>query len=263
MGVDSGGGPPPGRRVLSMNRRFLAGPELRRLTDRERIDWHDHTDHQLIYPGTGVLRVVTRVGSWVVPPLRAVWLPAGVAHAHQAHGPTHMHSLAFSDVDDPFGSPDPTVVAVPALLREIIRALTATGLAGADRRDLTAVLLRSLRPVTELRLCLPQPRDDRLVALTAALAADPADPRTLAELGAAVGASERTLSRLFRRQTGMTFPQWRAQLRLHHGLTLLAGGEPVTTVAFACGYSNPSAFTAAFRDAFGVTPARYARETRQ
>ncbi|WP_049795626.1 helix-turn-helix transcriptional regulator [Frankia sp. EAN1pec] len=246
-----------------MNRRFLAGPELRRLTDRERIDWHDHTDHQLIYPGTGVLRVVTRVGSWVVPPLRAVWLPAGVAHAHQAHGPTHMHSLAFSDVDDPFGSPDPTVVAVPALLREIIRALTATGLAGADRRDLTAVLLRSLRPVTELRLCLPQPRDDRLVALTAALAADPADPRTLAELGAAVGASERTLSRLFRRQTGMTFPQWRAQLRLHHGLTLLAGGEPVTTVAFACGYSNPSAFTAAFRDAFGVTPARYARETRQ
>ncbi|MCK9878696.1 AraC family transcriptional regulator [Frankia sp. Ag45/Mut15] len=114
---------------------------------------------------------------------------------------------------------------------------------------------------TRLRLCLPQPGDDRLAALTAALAEHPADPRTLAEFGAAVGASERTLSRLFRRQTGMTFPQWRAQLRLHHGLTLLARGMPVTAVASACGYSNPSAFTAAFRDTFGVTPARYARET--
>ncbi|WP_101834732.1 helix-turn-helix transcriptional regulator [Frankia canadensis] len=245
-----------------MNRHFLAGPELRRLTDRQRIDWHDHTEHQLVYPGTGVLRVVTEVGSWVVPPLRAVWLPAGVGHAHQAHGPTHMHSLAFRDADDPFGSLDPTVVDVPALLREIILALTATDLAAVDRRDLTAVLLRSLRPVTEPRLCLPQPHDDRLAAVTAALAGDPADPRTLAEFGAAVGASERTLSRLFRRQTGMTFPQWRAQLRLHHGLTLLAKGEPVTAVACACGYSNPSAFTAAFRDAFGVTPAHYARKTR-
>ncbi|ONH22408.1 helix-turn-helix domain-containing protein [Pseudofrankia asymbiotica] len=244
-----------------MDRHFFAGPELRRLTDRERIDWHDHAEHQLIYPGTGVLRVTTEVGSWVVPPLRAVWLPAGVAHAHRAHGPTHLHCLAFPEADDPFGFPDPTVVAVPALLREIIRALSETGLAPADRRDLTAVLLRSLRPVPELRLCLPQPRDDRLAALAAMLDRDPADPRPLAELGSAVGASERTLSRLFRRQTGMTFPQWRAQLRLHYGLTLLAGGEPVTVVALACGYSNPSAFTAAFRDAFGVTPARYARET--
>ncbi|EFC81270.1 helix-turn-helix domain-containing protein [Parafrankia sp. EUN1f] len=57
-------------------------------------------------------------------------------------------------------------------------------------------------------------------------------------------------------------PRVLAELPLHHGLTLLAGGEPVTVVALACGSSNPSAFTAAFRDAFGVTPARYARETR-
>ncbi|WP_235463122.1 hypothetical protein [Frankia sp. BMG5.23] len=100
--------------------------------------------------------------------------------------PTHMHLLAFPDMDDPFGSPAPTVVAVPPPVAEIIRALTAT--------DLTAVPLRSLRQVTELRLGLPQPRDDRVAALTAALAGDPADPRTRAEFGATVGASERTVN---------------------------------------------------------------------
>ena len=249
-----------------MNRQIDAGPSLLRLGDRERIDWHLHADHQLAYPGVGILRVATRMGSWIVPPLRAVWLPAGTEHAHRANGPTQLHALAFPPELDPFGSPDPTVVAVPPLLREIIRALTDPGaepaLPAADRDALSGVLLRSLRPVSAVRLHLPRPTDDRLAGVTDALVRDPLDRRSLAELGAVVGAGERTLSRLFRSQTGMTFPQWRAQARLHHGLVLLATGKPVTAVADACGYANSSAFTAAFREAFGVTPARYAQETR-
>jgi AraC-like DNA-binding protein len=85
----------------------------------------------------------------------------------------------------------------------------------------------------------------------------PVDRRTLAELGRAVGASERTLSRLFRRDTGMTFPQWRAQLRLQHAMLLLATDSTVTGAGTASGYTNTSAFIAALRDAFGITPATY------
>lgn len=253
------GGLPPTRKVLSMDRQDLTGPTRRRLAAQERIDWHDHAGHQLIHPVSGVLRVTTAVGSWVVPPLRAVWLPAEVPHTHRAYGPTQMHSLVFAADDDPFGVRTPTVVAVSDLLREIIRTLTGPLPDAADRADLTRVLLRGLRPVAAPRLHLPQPSDDRLASIAAALRDDPADPRTLAELGAAVGASERTLSRLFRAETGMTFPQWRAQLRLHHGMALLATGEQVTTVALSCGYATPSAFTAAFHAAFGVTPTRYAQ----
>jgi AraC-like DNA-binding protein len=91
---------------------------------------------------------------------------------------------------------------------------------------------------------------------------DPADTRTLAELGAVVGASERTLSRLFRAQTGLTFPQWRAQLRLHHALRRLASGMPVTAVAHETGYANASAFVAAFLLAIGITPGAYQRNLR-
>ncbi|ADP82464.1 AraC family transcriptional regulator [Pseudofrankia inefficax] len=245
-----------------MDRLYLAGPTRLRLAAQERVDWHDHAEHQLAYPGSGVLRVTTALGSWVVPPLRAVWLPAELPHAHRAYGPTQMHSLWFGAHDDPFGARTPTVVAVSDLLREIIRALTDPAVREADRADLTRVLLRGLRPVAAPSLHLPQPTDDRLAGITEALRRDPADPRTLAELGATVGAGERTLSRLFRAETGMTFPQWRAQLRLHHGMALLATGEQVTTVALTCGYSTPSSFTAAFHAAFGVTPTRYARDSR-
>ncbi|GAA3113545.1 hypothetical protein GCM10020254_69860 [Streptomyces goshikiensis] len=71
---------------------------------------------------------------------------------------------------------------------------------------------------------------------------------------AGAGAGERTLSRLFRAELGMTFPQWRTQLRLHQALRLLAVGTPVTAVAHRCGWSSASAFIDVFRRAFGHTP---------
>lgn len=245
---------------MSTTRQDLTGPTQVSLSHRERVDWHHHDRHQLIHPSAGVLQVSTAVGSWVVPPYRAVWLPAGVAHAHRAHGPTRMQSLVFDVTVNPLRLDRPTVLAVTPLLREVITALVGDdGLTGRQRGNLEQVALDQLRRVEELPLWLPAPDDARLRDVAALLEADPADPRTLAELGAAVGAGERTLSRLFRAQTAMSFPQWRAQLRLHHSLKLLAGGGSVTAVATACGYSSTSAFIEAFRHAFGTTPGRYGR----
>nr|WP_232792479.1 helix-turn-helix transcriptional regulator [Actinacidiphila yeochonensis] len=250
--------------ALSAPHRPLAGPTLLDLVHRERVTWHHHTEHQLIHPSHGVLRVTTAAGTWAVPPLRAVWVPAGVAHAHEAHGPARMRTLCFPPSATPLRTDRPTVLAVDPLLREVIVALTDEARHAArtvrQRRTLEQVALDQLSRAETLPLLLPLPlpADDRLRAVAALLHADPADPRSLAGLGAAVGASERTLSRLFRRETGMNFPQWRTQLRLHHSLTLLAAGHEVTRTAIACGYANPSAFIEAFRRAFGTTPGRYA-----
>ena len=127
-------------------------------------------------------------------------------------------------------------------------------------RHYSYVAASGLALAATLGSSLPQPGDERLRDVTAILAEDPGSNRTLAELGHAVGAGERTLSRLFRAETGMTFPQWRAQLRLHHSLTLLASGLSVTAAAITCGYSTPSAFTAAFRATFGTTPGTYRKD---
>jgi AraC-like DNA-binding protein len=244
-------------------RRHPDGPTRQELSHRQRVEWHDHGEHQLIHPSRGVLRVSTTAGTWIVPPHRAVWVPAGVAHAHQAHGPTQMRTLSFERSVNPLRTDRPTVLAVDPLLREVIVSLTDDARPARtprQRRTLEQVALDQLRGVDALPLLLPAPADDRLRAVAGLLHADPADPRPLAELGTAVGASERTLSRLFRAEIGMSFPQWRTQLRLHHSLVLLATGTPVTTVATACGYANPSAFIEAFRHAFGTTPGRHQHE---
>ena len=98
-----------------------------------------------------------------------------------------------------------------------------------QRENMERVALDQLRRVGQLPVRLPELRDDRLRAIVAFLRANPADERTLAELGLSAGASERTLSRLFRHQAGMSFPQWRTQFRLLHALVLLADGTPVTS----------------------------------
>ncbi|GHC40939.1 AraC family transcriptional regulator [Streptomyces cinnamoneus] len=226
----------------------------------ESIDAHRHDDHQIVYAGSGVLAVTTDAGTWFAPGTRALWIPAGCVHAHRAHGHLDLHLLGLPASVNPLGLDAPTVLAVSPLLRELLLASTRGPHDDSpERRRLRAVLLDQLRASPQQPLQLPSPTDPRLRAVCDLLHHDPADPRTLAALGNHVGAGERTLSRLFRRELGMTFPQWRTQLRLYHALRMLADDEPVTAVAHRCGWSSASAFIDVFRRAFGCTPGAHSR----
>jgi AraC-like DNA-binding protein len=88
----------------------------------------------------------------------------------------------------------------------------------------------------------------------------PADNTSLAGLGQRTGASARTLSRLCHDELGLTFYQWRTQLRVYHALVLLADGHDTTYVAHACGWANPSSFIAAFTSIVGTTPGRHRKQ---
>ncbi|GIH97206.1 helix-turn-helix transcriptional regulator [Planobispora siamensis] len=233
----------------------LAPTHARQLAPGAVIDAHRHDDHQIVYAARGVLAVTTGAGTWIAPATRAIWVPAGTVHAHQAHGELELHLVGLPATDNPLGLREPAVLSVAPLLRELILAYTRTPHDDSPERGrLRAVLLDQLRASPQQPLHLPAPADPRLRALCAIMHADPADNRTLAALGRQVGASERTLSRLFRSDLGMTFPQWRTQLRLHRALILLADGVPVTAVAHLCGWASASAFIDVFRRAFGHTP---------
>lgn len=246
---------------MSATRHYPPLQIRQRLPRKGRIEPHDHDRHQLLYPASGVISVTTAAGRWVVPPLRAIWLPAGSVHAHAAHQPAEVCSILLPTENCPPAPDRPTLLRASPLLREVMRALTADPpLTGDQRTRLEAVAFDQLHPAPASDpFLLPEPGDSRLRAIAGILHQDPADSRTLAELGRAVGASERTLSRLFQAGTGMTFRQWRGQLRLQEALIDLAAGAPVVAAAGRCGYSTPSAFTAAFRHAYGVTPGAYRR----
>lgn len=221
---------------------------------------HRHKRAQLVYATAGAMTVATATGTWVVAPQHAVWMPAGVEHEVRAAGPLALRSLYVHPAAAQ-GLPESCcVVSVPPLLRELI--LRATSLPetvapdGPEARML-ALIPDELRALEPEPLHLPLPRDRRLKAVTDSLAARPAEPRMLADWARRVGASERTLARLFVRETGMTFGAWRQRLRLLVAVARLADGEAVTTVAYDLGYDSPSAFIAMFRRALGTTPGRY------
>ncbi|MFI1281253.1 AraC family transcriptional regulator [Streptomyces sp. NPDC020858] len=239
-----------------------AATSIRALDTGIAIDPHRHDDHQIAYAGSGVLSVTTDAGTWVAPATRALWIPAGTVHEHRAFGRTDLHSVGLPTRLNPLSLDAPAVIAVGPLLRELILAYTRAPEDGSpERRRLLGVLLDQLRASPLQPLHLPAPADPRLAAVCALLYDDPADQRGLAALAAAsgAGAGERTLSRLFRAELGMTFPQWRTQLRLHRALQLLAVDTPVTAVAHRCGWSSASAFIDVFRKAFGQTPGTYGR----
>ncbi|WP_214409759.1 AraC family transcriptional regulator [Sphaerisporangium fuscum] len=238
---------------------------LRLLPAGAEVDAHRHDENQIVYAGRGVLAVTTDAGTWIAPANRAIWIPAGTVHEHRAYGDTDLHTVGLPVKHDPLRLDRPAVISVGPLLRELIIAYTAPppaeepSPAGGhkltpERRRLRAVLIDRLRHCAEQPVHVPAAKDPRLVAVCAMLRDDPADDRTLAQLGAAAGVGERTLTRLFKAEFGMSFPQWRTQLRLFHALRLLAEGTPVTTVAHRCGWASSSAFIDVFRRAFGHTP---------
>jgi AraC-like DNA-binding protein len=219
------------------------------------IDAHLHDTHQIVYAARGVLTITTDQASWAASATRALWIPAGTVHAHEAHGKLELHLVGLPATDNPLGLSTPVVLAVGPLLRELILIYTREPHLSTPERDrLRAVLLDQLRTSPQQPLRLPAPTDPRLRQLCAILRANPSDNRLLAELGTEVGASDRTLTRLFHADLGMTFPQWRTQLRLYRALILLAEDTPVTVVARDCGWSSTSAFIEVFRRAFGHTP---------
>jgi len=229
-----------------------------RLAAGEVVSPHLHDEHQIVYASSGVLSVTTEAGSWIAPADRAIWVPAGTEHQHRAYGPTLLHAIGLAVRYNPLGLSAPAVLAVRPLLRELIATYTGDPPTGhAERTRMLAVLLDRLRHSPQQPIHIPVPSDSRLTAVCAILFDNPADPRSLAQLAAGCGASERTLSRLFRAELGMTFPQWRTQLRLHLALRLLADGTPVTTVAYRCGWASASTFIEVFRRTLGHTPGSY------
>ena len=224
------------------------------------ISNHAHTKGQLIHAVQGVMVVAAEEGQWIVPPTRGIWMPAGLVHRIRCISGVQMRSIY---VRPDIGGHLPKVsqtVGISPLLRELIRAATEIGATyEADSRDgrLMQLLLDELHALPVLPLHLPQPADPRLQQICARLLEEPDDASTLGQWATALSVDVKTIQRLFARETGMTFGQWRQQARLLRALEQLARGEKVVDVAMALGYDSPSAFATMFKRQFGTPPSEF------
>ena len=228
--------------------------------DGHRLDRHTHPWAQLVYAATGTMRVSTPAAAWLTPPTRAIWVPGGTPHEIEMRGTVAMRTLYLAPAGD-----DPRLEAcraleVAPLLRELILHIVSLGMLDVDdpaHARLEGLLTDLLAAAETAPLVLPLPADPRARAFADRLVAEPADTRSLADLARGAGAGLRTLQRLFLAETGLSLEAWRGRVRMQQAVVSLSAGAPVTQAALDAGYRGASAFIAAFKRSFGVTPSRY------
>ena len=241
---------------------------------------HAHAWAQLAYCATGVVQVTAEQSrnkadeiTYIVPPSRAVWIAPGAQHHINVLEAAEFRTLYIDASVTPPGWTTCRVLVVSALLREAIRSLDNTdpcasppdgntsALTPSREALLTCLVLDEIIQADMQALGVPMPHpqtgDKRLRALCEAVLRAPADRSTLAEWAKGIGASERTLARLFQTELGQSYLQWRQQAVLAHALPLLARGQPVGQVAAASGYASDSAFSAMFKSAMGQSPSHF------
>jgi AraC-like DNA-binding protein len=232
---------------------------------------HCHAWSQLAYCASGIVQVTAEQGAqagdevtYIVPPSRAVWIAPGARHAVHVLEDAQFRTLYIDASVTPMGWSGCRVIVVSPLLRELVQALDAPlgrPLAKTREDRLSELVLDEITHADIQALGVPLPHaqagDKRLRALCEAVLRAPSERATLAEWAAEVGASERTMARLFREELGTSYQQWRQQAILAHALPMLARGVPVSHVAASSGYASDSAFTAMFKAAMGQPPSQF------
>ena len=256
--------------------------KLRWLAGDTQVMPHRHPWAQVAISITGVIHLTVSHGTYIVPPSRALWIPAGVEHSVTMVEHADLRTLYFHQ---PPGSCGPQVLGgttqstphaesadwhqcrvleVSGLLRALVREMPTqaddgTGLTAAERlreQHLSALIGDELARAAVVRLGVDMPHDKRLRHLCEAVLTDPTRHETLAEWARDTGASPRTVARLFRAELGSTFTQWRQQVILAKAVSLAAGRMPMGQIAAELGYS-PSAFSAMVRKSVGQSPGRF------
>ena len=236
----------------------------RDLPGEHEIPWHSHPRFQLVYGAQGVMTVDTRGENggetWVVPPQRAVWMPPGVEHRILNTGQVKLRTLYVACEAAREMPQQCEAFAVTPLLRELI--LRATELpveydeAGPAGRVMR-LILDELASLVRLPYNLPMPASKILSDICRAMLGQPNERVTIEALGERHGTTARTLARRFRRETGMSFSEWRRRARLLRALAWIAEGRAILAVALDLGYDSPSAFSAMFKREFGQPPSHY------
>ena len=218
---------------------------------------HWHARAQFIFAVAGTMRVRTPRRAWIVPPSRALWVPAHTVHEIQMHGVVEMRSLYVAN-RSAAGMPSTCVVLdVTPLLRElVVRAVALPERYDEKGEDglLMRLLMAEVRRLPPCALDLPLPESPELTRLCERLLADLSERHPSDVDANDMKVSSRTLYRRFLKETGITFTRWKQQARLLESIRRLAEGAPVTTVAIDLGYESPSAFSTMFRRALGVVP---------
>jgi AraC-like DNA-binding protein len=216
---------------------------------------------QLLYAISGVMRVTTSRETWVVPPSRSIWLPARLRHEVQMSTAVEMRTLYIHPKCELVFPTQCRLLRVSPLLRELVLAAIqdrASNRLSSRIAKIVALIHEEVESAEMTPLKVPLPRGDRrLQHICKAILREPSMKHSLNLWARRVGASERTLARLFSRETGMSFRYWRQQVVLLEAVTLCERKKSVAQIAKQLGYRSAAAFSVMFQAVLGSRPGQF------
>jgi AraC-like DNA-binding protein len=223
---------------------------------------HSHQRGQLLYTRQGCVRVMLADQLCLLPPSRAAWIPANTTHSAVMTDIVDYRSIYFrADIAAALPT-EVRVLNVSLLLSAVLEAITAAdfeqGWQTGRHAHLLGLCIDEIRTASCEPTLLPLPADRRLARWVARLGQLPPELKILER---EVGASGKTITRIFQRQTGMSYQQWRQQWRLMRAIELLATGQSLSRTAAELEFSSDSAFIAFFRKMIGSTPRAYLKKS--
>jgi AraC-like DNA-binding protein len=225
---------------------------------------HQHRRSQLLFAEWGTMLVQTANGAWMVPAHQGIWIPAGLTHSITMLSQVATRSVYLASGAAEAMAKQCQVLGISPLLRQLLieavdlpSEYDPLGRAG----KIMSLLIDEIHAAPVLPLSLPLPTEKRLAQRCQRFLEHPTAQDTLELWSDELGLSRRTLTRLFRRETGLGFAGWQRRACLLSALPRLLGGERVTTIAYDLGYSSPAAFTVMFRQLVGVAPNAYRKAT--
>jgi AraC-like DNA-binding protein len=232
-----------------------------------RLEPHLHREAQLVYAARGTMQVTTPKGRWLVPPDRAVWVPARFVHAIDVLADIEMRTLYF---DLPWlkrekryeGLTREFVVRVSPLLNQAILALFDARNTEERTGLLVRLVMLELHQAEDSATFVPLPHEPRCRRAAMIVLDDPTGLHDIDTLAREVGTSARTLSRLFSTETQLSFKSWCQRARIAAAIQRLSTDASVSVkqLATQLGYASVPAFSAAFRQVTGRTPTEFARK---
>jgi AraC-like DNA-binding protein/mannose-6-phosphate isomerase-like protein (cupin superfamily) len=230
-----------------------------------RLDTHMHREAQLVYAARGTMQVTTPKGRWLVPPDRAVWVPARLGHSIDVLADIDMRTLYFDlawlrrerrseSLKAEF------VVRVSPLLHQAILALFDDRNQSERTQLLVRLAMLELHHAEDSATFIPLPHETRCRRAAEIVLSDPTSQHEIGALAREVGTSARTLSRLFSSETQLSFKSWRQRARIASAIERLSVDADISVKQLAAdlGYASFPAFSHAFRQVTGKTPTEFA-----
>lgn len=221
---------------------------------------HQHSLAQFGFPLKGVLKIEAANKRWLVPPRFALWIPSNFSHKIAAEGPVTILFIYVHEKEVPNFPKECSLYKITNLLRELIlkaNELENKTLEGEYKKLLLKTILHELGGVIPSSFHLEIPHDPRARKAAEYLIKTPSSKLSLAEIAKMVGAGQRTLSRLFIKETGLSFHKWRQRNKIFHAIPRLAENESVSSISYDLGYSNSGSFISMFKNMTGKTPGSF------